>query len=272
KISVQTPREGELFRIGSIVVTEADLSHHLRERHNSRNDEQARQDALDDLVKRARFAQAALDAGLADDPAVRDQVGRLLASRLRETELGPMLETQQEIPEERLRELYQEQIARFQAPEKRQVAALWLNPGLNPDKVAQYRERLSKAREFALQTADILDHAEKGFSVLSIDYSEHAASRFKGGMVGWMEQGGGLDPWTRAVAEIAYTLKNKGGISEVTVRPEGVFLVRLVDLKPAVTRPFEAVAPQLERAERNRLQKKLTANFEQKIEARYPVT
>ncbi|MFP6895023.1 MAG: peptidylprolyl isomerase, partial [Roseibacillus sp.] len=58
---------------------------------------------------------------------------------------------------------------------------------------------------------------------------------------------GNLDPWSKPVAAIAFTLGEKGEISEVTIRPEGVFLVRLVDLKPAVTRSFESVAATLKR-------------------------
>src|SRR4051794_33073050 len=68
------PREeGALFRVGSITGYQADLDRELEERHASAKDEAARQKALDDLVSRAQYAQEALDAGLARDPAVRAQ-------------------------------------------------------------------------------------------------------------------------------------------------------------------------------------------------------
>ena len=266
-----SPREDELFRVGSTVVYQSDLDHWLKEHHPNRPPLEARQAALDELVKRARFTQAALDAGLADDPALRDEVSRLLAGRLNTTQLMPAIKARQEIPAERLRALYQEEIARFQSPERRQVAVLWLDSGPDAEKANRYAGKLNQAREFVLQNRDLADHPEMGFSVLGADYSQHSATRFKGGVVGWLERKSGLDPWTKAVAEIAFSLAKKGEVSETTARPEGVFLVRLMDIRPAVTRSFDAVAAELERTERARLRRTLTEEFEQKIQSSYPV-
>ena len=264
-------RTDELFRVGSIVIHETDLAHHLGEHYRGRIDEKTRQIALDDLVRRAQFAQEAIEAGLADDPVVNAEVNRLLEARLRESKLNPLLKQPPEVSEERLRELYQAQIKRFQSSETRQVAVLWLDSGPDPDKARRCGDRLDEARKFALENKDIADHPEKGFSVLGADYSEHSASRFRGGLVGWLGSQGNLDPWSKAVAAIAFTLGEKGEISEVTIRPEGVFLVRLVDLKPAVTRSFESVAATLKRNEQARLRQELKAGFEEEILSRHPV-
>ena len=40
--------------------------------------------------------------------------------------------------------------------------------------------------------------------MLGADYSEHSASRFRGGLVGWMAREGNLDSWSKAVAAIAF--------------------------------------------------------------------
>ena len=264
--------EGEgLFRVGSIVVHEADPVHRLETRYDGRDDEETRQRALRELARRARFAQAAIDAGLAEDAFQRDDVARLLEARLRETKLAPSLRELQSIPEERLRELYEAERDRFQAPEQRQVAVLWLNPGLDPERAKNYAEKMAQAREFAVQNPEIRDHPDKGFSVLSADYSEHSASRFRGGVVGWMQDEGGSDEWSKAVAEITFGLEGVGEISEVTSRKEGVFLVRVMEIKPAVTRPFESVAPELERAERARLREELEKGFERAVEESHPI-
>lgn len=264
-------RTDELFRVGSIVVHETDLAHHLGEHYGGRTDEKTRQIALDDLVRRAQFAHEAIEAGLADDPVVNAEINRLLEARLRESKLNPLLKQAPEVSEERLRELYQAQIKRFQSPETRQVAVLWLDSGPDPDKARRYEKRLNEARKFALENKDIADHPEKGFSVLGADYSEHSASRFRGGLVGWLGREGNLDPWSKAVAAIAFSLGEKGEISEVTIRPEGVFLVRLVDRKSAVTRSFESVAATLKRNEQSRLRQELKAGFEEEILSRHSV-
>jgi hypothetical protein len=253
------------------VIHETDLTHHLKEHHEGRADEKTRQKALDDLVRRAQFAHEAIEAGLADDPALNAEMNRLLEIRLRESRLNTLLRAAEEISEERLRELYQGQIDRFQSSETREVAVLWLDSGPDPDRVQRCRDRLGEARQFALENKDIAEHPEKGFSVLGADYSEHSASRFRGGLVGWMAREGNLDSWSKAVATIAFTLTEKGEISEVISRKEGVFLVRLLDYKPGVTRAFESVAASLKRAEQARLREGIKKKFEEDILSRQDV-
>jgi PPIC-type PPIASE domain len=263
---------GTLFRVGSTIVYEADLNRELEERHAAPGDKAARTKALDELVTRAQVAEAALAANLDRDPAVRAQMARVLATRYREQNLLPRLkEMSSPIPEPMLRELYKANEGRFRSGEKRQVAVLWLNPNGDPERGKQYQEKLTAAREWFLNSGDLKDHPDQGFSVLSVDHSEHAASRYKGGVVGWLEREGGMDPWSKAVAEIVFSLKEPGEISSVIENSEGVFLVRFMALKPAVLLPFEAVSGELERAERLRLKAAAEAEFESSIKARHPV-
>ena len=264
--------KGALFRVGSIVVDQADLDHELAEKHASKSDEAAKKKALDDLVARAQMTQAALEAKLDRNPSVRSEMARALAARLKEQTLFPRLkEMAAPIPEPRLRELYRAGEARFRSNEKREIAVLWLNPNKDPERRKQYEEKLAAAREWFFKNGDLKDHPDQGFSVLSVDHSEHAGSRYKGGVVGWLERAGGMDAWSKAVAEIAFTLKEPGEVSAVTTRPEGVFLVRYMALKPAMLRPFESVAPELDRAERQRLRAAAEDEFNSTIKAQHPV-
>lgn len=272
KTTPTTPEEGALFRVGSIVVYETDLKREMEEKHAAPNDKEARKKALDELVSRAQFAEAALAANLERDPAVRAQIARALGTRFKEQNLVPRLkDLSASIPEPRLREIYKANEDYFRSGEKRQVAVLWLNPNGNPERSKQYQEKLAGAREWLLNNGDLKDHPDQGFSVLSVDHSEHAASRYKGGVVGWLESAGGMDPWSKAVAEIAFSLKETGEVSQVISRSEGVFLVRYMALKPAVLRPFEAVSAEIERAERQRLRSAAEAEFESSIRAKHPV-
>ena len=107
--------------------------------------------------------------------------------------------------------------------------------------------------------------------MLSVDHTEHPASRYKGGVVGWLEREGYTDAWTKAVAEIGFSLTEPGEVSAVISRNEGVFLVRYMALKPAVLRPFETVAGELERTERQRLRAAAEAEFAAAIKAKHPV-
>ncbi len=263
---------GQLLRAGSIIVTEADLEQQLKDQHTGRNDEAARRRGLEELAARAQMAQAALDAGLGNDPIVRAEIARVLASRLKETALSPKLkELAAPVSESRLRELYEAQESRFRSAEKRQAAVLWLNPGADPERKKQYEAKLAGARAFLLSNSDLNDHPDLGFSVLSVDHSEHAATRYKGGVVGWLEQAGGMDQWTKDVAEIVFSLKEPGEVSAVSTRSGGVFLVRYMAQKVAVQRSFVSVKAELDQEERRRLREEADAAFRRGVEVKNPL-
>jgi hypothetical protein len=259
--------QGVLLRVASQAITQDDLDHHLAENPNL-----SREKALESLAERARLTQAALDAGIEDDPLARAEISRILISRLRETRLDPQLRSlsTQPIPESRLREIYQSRIARFQSAEKRQVAMLWLNPGDNPERSAQYKAKLDHARDWLLSDKDLLASPDQGFSVLSVDHSEHAPTRFKQGILGWLECQGGPDPLAKAASRIAFALEKPGDVSEVVALPEGLFLVRFISARPASVRSFESVSAELEQSERRRLQQEAETAFLSSVMSRHP--
>ncbi len=271
KETVTETENSGLLRVGSEVVTQADLDYQLKEKHDSRNDDATRSQALAELAERARYSQAARDAGLDRDPATRAEIARILAARLRETELEAKIrEANLPVPETRLRELYQSNLTRFQSPEKRQVAVMWLNPGSNPERMKQYQEKLGQAREWFFGQSELVQQPDQGFSTLSVDYSEHAATRFKGGVLGWIEAEGEGSVWSREVARIAFSLKEAGEVSPVVTGSEGVFLVRSIAIKPAMTAAYESVRDQLEREEQSSLKKQMEQNFQRNIQLKYP--
>jgi len=264
--------EGVLLTVGSVAVNQADLDYQIKESHGGKSDEASRKAALDELADRARLVQAALDEKLLDDPVVRAEFARVLSTRIKEIKLHPQLGNiaGTPIPEPRLRELYAQGQSQFQSSEARQVAVLWLDPGKDPERAKQYVEKLTAAREWFLQNEELRKKPEQGFSTLGVDYSEHQASRYKNGVVGWLENGG-ADAWTKAVASILYSLPEPGAVSEVITRPEGVFLVRYMANRPAIARTFESVADELTRAEKQRLRQTAESEFKSAIEGKYPV-
>ena len=272
KDSPPPEQEGALMRVGSLTIYQSDLDYQLKDGHGGHGDAAICQRALDELTDRARCSQAALDAGLDRDPAVRADIARVLEGRLKETTLAPRLkELTAAVPEARRREIYAAEAARFHSNEKRRVAVLWLNPNGNPQHEKQYVDKLATARDWLDKNSDLKGHPDQGFGVLGVDYSEHQASRYKGGVVGWLERDGGADRWTKALAEIAYSLDAAGQVSTVISRPEGVFLVRLMEIQAAVQRPFASVTSELETLERQRLRQHAETEFESRIAAKVTV-
>ena len=157
------PKDAPLFQIGSITIKNSDLDYYLDERFKSRQKESVRESAINDLIKKAQFAQDALDMGLADDPAVKAEYIRLLGSRLREKVLFPRIKSPPEISEEKLRKIYESEKKLYLSQETRKVAVLWLNSGSDQERIRYYVKRLEDARRFAQETDDIAKNPEKGF-------------------------------------------------------------------------------------------------------------
>lgn len=270
---VSLEKEAWLLRVESEVITEDDLELYLKERHQGQANERTRELALDELAQRARYVAAALDAGLSSDAVVKAEISRIFKNRYREESLFPEVKKLLEdpVPVEELRSIYEDNKSRYQSNEKRQVAVLWLSPGADPKRRALYEKKLRAARSWLTENAELMSEPEKGFGVLSVDHSEHAASRFKGGVLGWVEKEGGMDKWDQAIGEIAFSLKAPGDVSEVLVRNEGIFLVRYMNQKTAVVRSFETVKEVLARAFKNRQREELEARFKDELIEKYPL-
>jgi hypothetical protein len=263
---------GVLVRVGSGVVTEADLKHHLSERFGGRGDADTRQRALTELVRRARWAEAAQAEGLGQDVVVRAERARVMARRFEEEVVSPRIrDAWALINEGFLRQIYESRADAFATEEKRRVAVLWLNPGSDEARRSSYQEKLSQARDWLLEQPELRDHPEEGFSVLSIDHSEHAASRFRGGDVGWVARSDdGVAAWRRRLADIVFRLAEVGEVSPVVSGEEGVFLVRLMDLQPESRQSFESVRSRLEKEAKDQLRKQVEDQIHQELEHAYP--
>jgi hypothetical protein len=134
-----------------------------------------------------------------------------------------------------------------------------------------YEDKMTQARDWFFNESDLAEQIDKGFSVLAVDYSEHTPTRFKEGVLGWLDANNGGSDWNRAVTKITFALKETGEVSPVTIEPEGVFLVRLMAIQPAKKQSFEEVRSSLAREEQTRLRKQLEDEFYQGIENRYSV-
>jgi len=219
---------------------------------------QARQMLLDKLVGRSSLSAAAREAGLDEDPVVAEQIESLLISRLKELELQPKM-VAIEVAESEITACYESRKeSRYTVPERSRLAVLWFaTRGVEP-LVARYKPRLEKARAQTLSPENGIP-VSQGFGKLSIPNSEHAPSRYKGGIIGWSETVPHTDPWRSAVLEIAGKLERPGQLSEVIVRDEGLFLVRLVERKPARIRDLaevrEAIVRELKAKQREAIER-----------------
>jgi parvulin-like peptidyl-prolyl isomerase len=80
-----------------------------------------------------------------------------------------------------------------------------------------------------------------------MNYSEDQAGRYRGGDVGWFDQGLKDYRLPVEVVSAAFDLKNSGDISEVIKTAKGFYLVSRTDTRPVSTVPLETVRAPIER-------------------------
>ena len=263
-VDTPEPAPQVLAEINGKPITEETFRYWWEKKLPAENDEAARNAVLKQLIERSVIAQRAEEAGLLDDPIVVENVQSMLISRLKEIELMPQL-AKLKICEEDAFNFYQ-QIAnvRFTNPERVRVAVLWFDTRGRTELEEKYRPRLENIRWQLEQEPESID-IQSGFGTLAIQASEHQASRYKGGDIGWLEVGGKPDSWRNAVLEIAKGLKTPGENSPVVGKKEGLFLVRLIERRDRKVQDFETVKHQIIRLLKAEQQKRIEDNYLAKL-------
>jgi hypothetical protein len=271
-VAGQTQGPMVVARVGNIEVTESDVVQWITDQGGNPSDEAMRRQSIESLQRMAQSSAEALKLGLWDDPSIKQGIGRLLSNRLRQLKLQPLLsEADKPIHPDELKREYEARISRYSLPEMRQVALLWLNPGADPERRAAYVSKIEHALEWMKNTPEILDHPEQGFSVMSVDSSEHSASRYQGGVLDWIKKDDPMaDEWLKVVANAAFALSNPGDTSGVINSPQGVFAVRLVAIRRAFHRPLEEVAEELDRDLRRAKTAEIEQHFEESLRTAHP--
>ena len=252
--------------VGEQTITEGELTYWLA-RFGMTDSPANREEVLQRLIQRKAFVQQALDKGLGDDEIVKASHETALIGRLKELLLMPAI-AEVEVSQDDLRTAYENQKERFSVPESVVPAVLWLNSRGQAHLEKLYFEKLD---EFLKNFKKNLPALEEGFGEASVSLTEHRQSRFRGGILEPLELVPHTDNFRNAVVEITENL-SLGELSEVTVRPDGVFLVRLLSRQEATSLTFESVEETLRDEIRRQRIVELEADFEAEALRRIEVT
>lgn len=233
-----------LARVGDSYITEpmfiAEMQRRGGQTPGQYQDMVQKRALLDDMVLRRAMVNAAQNEHIDDDP----DVGYLLDQALVNQYLQRSLRAQQQkivVTDAEVRAHYDAHAADYVVPARRRVAMIQLkvaeSAGEEVWKAAEARagEALGKARK--------LDAAVTNFGVVAREYSEDQASRYRGGMIGWISDGQ-LDRYRYdpVVLQAAVGLAAAGDVSEPLRGKDGVYLVRVVEVEPMRERQFEQLS------------------------------
>ncbi|KWR87976.1 SurA N-terminal domain-containing protein [Cupriavidus sp. IDO] len=149
---------------------------------------------------------------------------------------GEALAASQSVTPEELKSYYESNIARFRTDEQRRASHILI---ASP-KDAPAAERQAAKDKATKLLEDLRKHPDT-FADVARKQSQDPGSAEKGGDLGFMGHGALVKPFEDAM----YALKD-GQISDVVETDYGYHIIKLTGIKPAETKPLDAVRPELE--------------------------
>jgi parvulin-like peptidyl-prolyl isomerase len=203
-------------------------------------DLEQKQALLDTLLYQRALVRAATEEGMLDDPDVRRSRDQILVNHYLQQSLRRKQQAVAVRPEE-VRAFHAEQGGQYTIPSRRRVAMIHIPVPEGADDAAWQRARDLAAE--ALDKAQNLNGAVSHFGEIAREYSHDNASRYRGGVIGWVADGQAERyRYDRAFLDAAYSLTEAGEFSAVLDGADGVYLARLVELEPARERSLDELS------------------------------
>jgi parvulin-like peptidyl-prolyl isomerase len=270
----QAPGPVPLAIVGDRQITVEDFQREVARRIAARRVLPDKETLLQEMVNQEALVQRARQMGLLDDPQVQREINVLLIGKLREREIDPRVERLQ-ITDEEVAAEYERNIDRYTQPAKVRLAMLFLeaNPKMSEAKRNEIQERLSEAHRRILESPARGGRgaAAGGFGALAIDYSDDQASRYRGGDMGWLNEGSFDYHWPHPVLEAGYRL-TKNEVSEIIQTEGGFYLVMKTDSRPSSTKSLAEVEAVLKHSLLASHRRELNESFQQESIDMAPVT
>jgi peptidyl-prolyl cis-trans isomerase C len=242
--------------VGKMRITRDDYLYALQRRGGGNLAQVDRLALLDELIERQTLVYQAERAALHELAEQRWARDNLLIAALRQRLLEPE-RLKLQIDDGAVAAWYDANPDTFIQPAQRRLALVmqrWDRTTPEQRRAAMVAE-LEQLRIMAQQQPQA-----RGFGHYAIQYSDHQASRYQGGEIGWYQAGlAGQLP--AAVIEAAFRLEAPGAISEVISAAEGAYLVMVMELKSAGRSPLEQV--------RERIRHQLMVAAAQQLEAQF---
>jgi len=216
--------------VGGRTIDVGDFCRAVRRRGGAHPELIDRKALLDELIQRQCLVIEAGEKGIPDRPETVRSVENVVIGRLREQELEPIL-AHIDASRDEVEAYYTLHRGEFTHVAKRRLAIIWVKTHAKMDsaEVAQRRRRIEEIRVLALAQEV---PPVKGFGALTIRTSEDQRTRYKGGVIGWVEDGRVRYRYPTSVMRAGFALKEIGDISDIVEAPVGFYLVRLTDRRP----------------------------------------
>jgi len=235
------PAPAPLARVGDSEITESEFLFEVNRRAQTGRATSDKASILNEMIEREVMLQKAKSDAAMQDPEVQRSMENQMLSHWLDGSLQQM-KNQVTVSDDELRAAYEADRAAHTRPAMIRVAMLYRK--VPPSELAEDNQS-ARAELLAARDAYVRDPAVatqngriSGFGAVAADVSEDAASRYRGGDIGWHEPGKDAYRWPKPVMDAAFAL-NKGEISELIAHENGLYLVMKSDERPEAVTPFE---------------------------------
>lgn len=237
------PDDVVVIRVGESTVTAGELRAAMARRGGATPSvflvETNLQALVGELVDAKLQLEAARAAGYFERLDVKQEIERMVTSRFREEQMEAAMATNPVTAAE-VEAYYTNHLADYTIPEGLQLEVILIGTpaGLAPEK----RE---EKRGLALGLLEQVRTNAEAFGSLAARHSEDGPTRYRGGRTGWLTRHEAQGRWG-ALIEGAFATKT-GQLLPLADTPEGFFIARVADRRPATPIQFATVRANIER-------------------------
>ena len=200
--------------------------------------EEEKESLLDEVLHFELVAQEAEKLNYHQHPEIVHAYKKLLVSKYRRELIDDKLKKLAITPKE-VEDYYQNHRSRYEIPVMARAALIFLQTG---DDRQNWRQTAKLVRQLAVESAP----EEPSFGSLARQYSDDVKTKYRGGALAWMSRSSTIYDLAPQVVDAVFDLEEQGAISPWIETARGVYLLKLMDLRPARIRPLEAVRIQIE--------------------------
>jgi parvulin-like peptidyl-prolyl isomerase len=191
---------------------------------------------LNEMIIRAALVDAAKSEAFDEDPEVKRAMESILINRYRQERLQPLRDSIR-VEDEAVEAFYAENAGDYVVPARKRIAIIQFDVPERADE-ARWEDAMAEAETVLAQVPD-QDLGVPHFGDLARQHSDHRGSRYRGGVIGWVSEGGDRPRFNPTVSMAAESLNSVGAIVGPVRGDDGVYLVRLVDFEPQRERSLE---------------------------------
>lgn len=234
---VQSPPKDIIARVGSLEIGVDDFRREAYRRGGAHPERIDKEILLDEMITDNVLLLNAIDSGLDKNPEIERAYRRMLVRELKQRHLVPRIKNAS-VTDAEVRDYYEAHANRFTRPAKIRLAMIYMAipPASSEETV---RSQMAEVRAKAIAAPE-----DNGFGKWAVLYSHDQTTRYKGGDIGWVEEGKAYR-WDPVMISTGLSLENIGDVSDIITGGDGVYMVKLTDRRPAGFIPFEKAAPKI---------------------------